>query len=137
MFTAYEASFVAPDSRRPAAQRTPIRATTTCPYPCPCPRVITPHSGVSKAIRELYAKHQTTLMPSDRNQMKTLQVDEQITWITTTKGRSAAGGTDEIKPKRVKTTEVKTHVGGTMTKTRNPNQRPVPDTQPGGAAKTV
>ena len=49
-------------------------------------------------MRDIYAKHQTTLMPSDRNQVKTLQVDEQITRITTTKGRSAAGGNDEMQP---------------------------------------
>ena len=49
-------------------------------------------------MREIYAKHQTTLMPSDRNQVKTLQVDEQITRITTTKSRSAAVGNDEMQP---------------------------------------
>ena len=49
VFTAYEASFVLPDSRRPPAQRASITATITCPcpYPCPypCPCVITPHAG--------------------------------------------------------------------------------------------
>ena len=135
VFTAYEASFVAPDLCRPPAQCTPITAATTCPYRCPL--MINPQTGASKAIRELNAKHQTTLMPSDRNQVKTLQVDEQITRITTTMGRSAAGGTDEIKPEVCEDNGGKTHVVGTTTKTSNPNQRPVPHTQPGGAAKTV
>lgn len=37
--------------------------------------------AASKAITGLYIEHQTTLMPSDSNQMETLQVDEQITPI--------------------------------------------------------
>lgn len=76
-------------------------------------------------MREIYAKHQTTLMPSDRNQVKTLQVDEQITRITTTKSRSAAGGNDEMQP------EVCEDNGGKKARRRDHDQNQQAQPTPG------
>ena len=52
--------------------------------------------AASTAITGLYVEHQTTLTPSDRNQMETLQVNEQITTI---KRHRAAEGRVRHRPR--------------------------------------
>ena len=82
MFAAYPASLKPPDPRRdPGPGRvnhlhhhTPV---ALCAHPTT--------QAASKVIAGLYVKHQNTLTSSDSDQMETLQVDEQITPITTIK----------------------------------------------------
>ena len=70
------------------AQGASITSTTTRPWPCaiqPTPR------AASKAITGLYVEHQSLWGASHAHQMEALQIDEQITPITTIKRRTAAG----------------------------------------------
>ena len=64
------------------AQGVSITSTTTRPVAL-CAHPTT--QAASKVIAGLYVKHQNTLTSSDSDQMETLQVDEQITPITTIK----------------------------------------------------
>ena len=81
--------------------------------------------AASTAITGLYVEHQTTLTPSDRNQMETLQTDQQITPITTTKRHRAAAGRVRHRPRPWKTAGVEVRSSSrTSTSTRNP--RPTP-----------
>ena len=81
--------------------------------------------AASTAITGLYVEHQTTLTPSDSNQMKTLQVDEQITLLTTTRRHRPAAGRVRHHPRSLRTagTEVRS-LSRISTSTRNP--RPTP-----------
>ena len=85
-----------------------------------------PHNpAASTAITGLYVEHQTTLTPSDRNQMETLQTDKQITPITTTKRHRAAASRVRHHPRSLKTAGVEVRSSSrTSTSTRNP--RPTP-----------
>lgn len=83
--------------------------------------------AASTAITGLYVEHQTTLTPSDRNQMETLQTDQQITPITTTKRHRAAAAAGKVRhrPRPWKTAGVEVRSSSrTSTSTRNP--RPTP-----------
>ena len=80
--------------------------------------------AASTAITGLYVEHQTALTPSGSNQMEALQVDEQITPITTIK-RHAAAGRVRHRPRSLTTAGVQVRSSpGTSTSTRNP--RPTP-----------
>jgi hypothetical protein len=72
---------------------------------------------------------QTTLTPSDSNQMETLQVNEQITPTTTIKRHRAAGKVRH-HPRSLKTTGVEVHSSSrTSTSTHNPDQHPATSPQ--------
>jgi len=80
--------------------------------------------AASTAITGLYVEHQTTLTPSDSDQMEALQTDEQITPITTIK-RHAAAGRVRHRPRSLKTAGVEVRSSpGTSTSTRNPQPTP-------------
>ncbi len=81
--------------------------------------------AASTAIAGLYVEYQSTLTPSGSNQMETLQVDEQITSITTIKRHRAAAGRVRHRPRSLTTAGVEVRSSpGTSTSTRNP--RPTP-----------
>ena len=90
VFAAYPASLKPPDPRRDPG---PGRVNHLHHH---TPVTLSDHPttrAASKVIAGLYVKHQTTLTSSDSDQMEALQVDEQITPITTIKRhRAAAGG---------------------------------------------
>ena len=82
--------------------------------------------AASKAIAGLYVEHQTTGTSSDSDQMEALQVDEQITPITTIKRHRAAAGRVRHRPRSLTTAGVEVRSSSrTSTSTRNP--RPTPD----------
>ena len=81
--------------------------------------------AASTAVTGLSVARQTTLTPSDRNQMETLQVNEQITPITTTRRHRAAAGRVRHRPRSLTTAGVEVRSSSrTSTSTRNP--RPTP-----------
>ena len=88
-FSAYPSAFMPPDTHRdPGPGRVDHLHHNT-------PVTLSDHPttrAASTAITGLYVEHQTTLTPSDGNQMETLQTDEQITTITTIKRHRAAAG---------------------------------------------
>ena len=105
------------------AQGASMTSSTTRPWPC----MIQPTSrAASTAITGLYVEHQTTLTPSDSNQMEALQTDEQITPITTIKRhRPAVAGRVRHRPRSLKTAGAEVRSSSrTSTSTRNP--RPTP-----------
>ena len=121
-FAAYPASFMPPDPRRdPGPRRVDHRHHHT-------PVALSDHPttrAASTAITGLSVEHQTTLTPSDRNQTETLQVDEQITPITTIKRHRAAAGRARHRPRSLTTAGVEVRSSpGTSTSTRNPRSTP-------------
>ena len=104
------------------AQGASITSTAIRPWPC----AIQPTTrAANQLVARLNIEHQTTLTPSDGNQMETLQVNEQITPITTIKRHGAAAG--RVRhcrgPLKIAGVEVRSS-SRTSTSTRNP--RPTP-----------
>ena len=86
------------------------------------------HTGVS-------VEHETTLTPSDSNQMEALQVDEQITPVMTTKQRRTAAGSVRHRPRSLKTAGVEDCSSSrTLSSTRN--HRPTPGGHPHSTQKS-
>ena len=104
------------------AQGASITSTTTRPWPCaiqPTPR------AARQLVARLNIEHQITGASSDSDQMETLQIDEQITPITTIKRHRAAAGRVRHRPRSLKTAGVDVRSSSrTSTSTRNP--RPTP-----------
>ena len=76
-------------------------------------------------IAGLYVKHQTTLTPSDSDQMEALQTDEQITTDHNDQATQSSSRQGETPPGSLKTAGVEVRSSpGTSTSTRNP--RPTP-----------
>ena len=73
--------------------------------PRPCASHHTPRTA-STAITGLSVEHQTTLTPSEKNQMETLQTNEQMTPTTTTKQHRAAADRVRHRPRPLTTAEV-------------------------------
>ena len=81
--------------------------------------------AASTAVTGLYVEHQTTLTPSGSNQMEALQVDEQITPITTTRRHRVVAGRVRHRPRSLTIAGVEVRSSSrTSTSTRNP--RPTP-----------
>ena len=121
-FAAHPAPFVPPDPHRdPGPGRVDHlhhhAPVTLCDHPTTW--------AASTAVTGLSVARQTTLTPSDRNQMETLQVNEQITPITTTRRHRAAAGRVRHRPRSLTTAGVEVRSSSrTSTSTRNP--RPTP-----------
>ena len=81
--------------------------------------------AASTAITGLYVEHQSALTPSGSNEMKALQIDEQITPITTTKRHRAAAGSVRHRPRSLTTAGVEVR-SSSRTSTSTPNPRPTP-----------
>ena len=96
VFAAYPVSFVPSDTRRDPG---PIRVdhlhhhtpVTLCDHPTT--------RAASTAITGLYVEHQSIWGASHAHQMEALQVDEQITPITTIKRHRAAAGRARHHPR--------------------------------------
>ena len=105
------------EGRRPGEVLVNVQPTTKIDHPTT--------RAASTAITGLYVEHQTTLTPSDRNQMETLQVNEQITPITTTKPHRAAAGRVRHRPRSFATAGVEVRSPSrTSTSTHNPQPTP-------------
>ncbi len=81
--------------------------------------------AASTTITGLYVEHQTALTPSGSNQMEALQVNEQITPITTTKRHRTAAGRARHRPRPLKAAGVEVR-SSSRTSTPTPNPRPTP-----------
>jgi len=121
VFAAYPVSFVPSDTRRDPG---PIRVdhlhhhtpVTLCDHPTT--------RAASTAITGLYVEHQSIWGASHAHQMEALQVDEQITPITTIKRHTAAGRVRHCRgPLKIAGVEVRSSPG-TSTSTRNPRSTP-------------